>query len=241
MSYIEKQNTGSIFRDSPLRLVFLALTFLLMMVSLYMIFLWVPTDLKLGLVQRVLYFHMPVALVGMFAFVLIFIGSVLYLWRRDQKWDALAYAAAEVGFVLTTLMLITGMIFGRPSWGVWWQWDARLTTSLILWFLYVAYFMVRGYATTSDQGARYAAALGIIGFIDVPIVYFSVHWWRTVHPPTVVGPLSESASIAPSMALTLLVSLVAISVLSAYLILERYSLRQVEFKLEEVRRNYGES
>ena len=200
-----------------------------------------PYESTMGLVQKIFYFHVP-AWIAMFSAVFVCgISSAIYLFKGKKLADHFAVAAAELTVLFGLIGLVTGPLWARKAWGLWWQWDARLTTSLILWFLYVAYFMVRGYATTSEQGARYAAAVGIIGFIDVPIVYLSVHWWRTVHPPTVLGPLSESASIAPSMALTLLVSFVAISVLSAYLILERYSLRQVEFKLEEVRRSYGES
>lgn len=218
----------------------LGTTLAAMAASMILIFFWVPTDANLGVVQRVFYIHMPVAVLGMAAFGVMFVASVLYLWRRHPRWDALAYAAAEPGVVLATLMLVTGMIFARPVWGVWWQWDPRLTTALILWFLYVAYFMLRAYAPTPAQGARYAAVLSIIGFVDVPIIYFSVQWWRTVHPPALLGPLAESGGLDPSMRLTLLVSLLAFTLLFAYLVLERYSLRRVELAFEEARQHYAE-
>ena len=210
-----------------------------MLVTLYLIFFWVPTDVNLGIVQRVFYFHVPVAILGMLSFVIVFIGSVLYLWRRAEQWDALGYSAAELGMMLTTLMLVTGAIWAKPVWGVWWQWDARLTTSLILWFIYVTYFMLRAYVPNKLQGARYASVLGVIGALDVAIIYFSVTWWRTVHPPALVGPLAESDSLESSMRVTLLVSLLAFSLLFAYLLGERYSLRRSEDILEEVYQQYG--
>ncbi len=220
------------------RLLLLGTSAIAMLATLYLVFLWVPTDVNLGIVQRVLYFHVPVAIWGMLAFFLVFAGSLLYLWRRDLRWDALAVAAAEVGFLLTSLMLLTGVVWARPVWGVWWQWDARLTTSLILWFVYVAYFMLRAYASTREQGARYASVLGILGSLNVVIIYLSVQWWRTVHPPAVVGPLAGSDSLPPSMQLTLLVSFVALSLLTAYLLWARYSLRRTEDILEGLYQRY---
>ena len=222
-----------------LRPPLLAASTVTMLVTLYLIFFWVPTDANLGIVQRVFYFHVPVAILGMLAFGIVFVGSVLYLWRRDERWDALAYSAAELGVMLTSLMLVTGVIWAKPVWGVWWQWDTRLTTSLILWFIYVAYFMLRAYAPSRVQGARYASVLGVIGALDVVIIYFSVTWWRTVHPPAMVGPLAESGSLESSMRLALLVSLLAFSLLFAYLLGERYSLRRAEDTLEEVYQRYG--
>jgi len=142
--------------------------------------------------------------------------------------------------VLATLMLVTGMLFARPVWGVWWQWDARLTTSLILWFLYVGYFMLRVYSPTPSQASRNSAALSIVGFLDVPIIYFSVEWWRTVHPPVLAGPLAEPNSLDPAMQVTLLVAFIAFGVLFSYLVFHRYHLRRIEIGLEEMHQRYGE-
>ncbi|MFQ5860676.1 MAG: cytochrome c biogenesis protein, partial [Dehalococcoidia bacterium] len=168
--------------------VLLVLTGVLMLVNLYLIFLWAPTDAILGEVQRVFYFHVPIAFVSLMAFFVVFLGSVLYLLRGTRRWDILAHSAAEVGVLFTTLTLITGSIWARPIWGVWWTWDPLLTTTLILWLIYVGYLMLRAYAPTLAQGARFSAVLGIVGFVDVPIVYFAANWWRSVHPERVVGP-----------------------------------------------------
>ena len=159
-----------------------------MVVDLYLIFMWAPTDAILGHVQRIFYFHVPIAWVAFLAFFVVFVSSIVFLWKRSPWWDALAHSAAEIGVVFATLILITGAIWAKPVWGVWWTWEPRLTTSLILWLVYVGYLMVRAYAPSRSQGATYAAVLGIVGFIDVPIVYFAVEWWRAVHPESVVGP-----------------------------------------------------
>ena len=172
--------------NSPARNVLLLLSGVSMVGVLYLVFLYAPTDRNLGLSQRIFYFHVSMAWVGFLAFFWVLVGSVGYLWKRSQRMDRLAYSSAEIGVVFTTLMLITGVLWAKPTWGVWWTWDPKLTTSLILWLIYVAYLMLRAYSPRGDQGARFAAILGIIGFIDVPIIYLSVVWWRTVHP-NVVG------------------------------------------------------
>ena len=140
------------------------------------------------------------------SFGVIFVGSVGYVWKRKPAYDRLARSSAELGFVFTTLVLVTGSLWGRPIWGAWWTWDARLTTTLILWFIYLGYFMVRAYAGDAERAARYAAVLGIIGAVDLPIIHVSVTWWRTLHPAPVV--LNTSGPDLPnSMLLTLLVML----------------------------------
>ena len=148
----------------------IALGLALMVAALYMIFVYVPTEKATGAIQRIFYFHVPLAWVGFLAFFVVFISSIMYLWKHSVKWDALARASAEVGVVFTSLVLITGSIWAKPVWGIWWTWDARLTGTLVLWFIYIAYLMVRGYAREESQGARFGAVLGIVGFLNVPIV-----------------------------------------------------------------------
>jgi heme exporter protein C len=206
----------------------------MMLVILYLIFIWVPTERNLGVSQRIFYFHVPIAWVAFLAFFIVLVGSVGYLWKRTQGWDRLAYCAAEIGVLFTTLMLITGILWAKPVWGVWWTWDPRLTTSLILWLIYVAYLMLRAYSPRGDQGARYAAVLGIAGFIDVPIVYLSIVWWRTVHPQAIVGP-AATGELDPSMRLLLMVSTLTFTLLFAYLLTHRLSLRKSEEEVEVVR------
>ena len=214
---------------------FLPLITVLMVVNLFLIFMWAPTDAILGHVQRIFYFHVPIAWVAFLAFFIVFVSSILYLWTRSDRWDALAHSAAEIGVVFATLILITGAIWAKPVWGVWWTWEPRLTTSLILWLMYVGYLMLRAYAPNRSQGATYAAVLGIIGFIDVPIVYFAVDWWRAIHPESVVGPLAETGSLDSDMRAVLMFSLVTFTLLFAFLLKERVSLRTLEDSLRRAR------
>ena len=220
--------------NSPARNVLLLLSGVSMVGALYLVFLYAPTDRNLGISQRIFYFHVSMAWVGFLAFFWVLVGSVGYLWKRSQKMDRLAYSSAEIGVVFTTLMLITGVLWAKPAWGVWWTWDPKLTTSLILWLLYVAYLMLRAYSPRGDQGARFAAVLGIIGFVDVPIIYLSVVWWRTVHPPVVLGPVAEG-SLEPSMRMVLMACTVAFTLLFAYLLMDRQALRRSEEEFEAVR------
>ena len=220
--------------NSPARNVLLLLSGVSMVGALYLVFLYAPTDRNLGISQRIFYFHVSMAWVGFLAFFWVLVGSVGYLWKRSQKMDRLAYSSAEIGVVFTTLMLITGVLWAKPSWGVWWTWDPKLTTSLILWLLYVAYLMLRAYSPRGDQGARFAAVLGIIGFVDVPIIYLSVVWWRTVHPPVVLGPVAEG-SLDPSMRMVLMACTVAFTLLFAYLLMDRQALRRSEEEVEAIR------
>ena len=208
---------------------------LLMLADLYLIFLVAPTDSVLGQVQRIFYFHVPLAVLSFLSFFLVFVASVGYLIRRSQKLDSLAHASAEVGVIFVTLALITGVIWARPVWGVWWTWEPRLTTTLILWLIYVAYMMVRSYAPNRARGAVYAAVVGIIGFVDVPIVYYSVQWWRSIHPSPVVGPLAEAGSLHPTMLAVLLFSFLAFLALFVYLVVERTALRNAEDAVRALR------
>ena len=218
-----------------LRTILLLVTGLLMLADLYLIFMIAPTDAVMGDVQRVFYFHVPMAIMSFLAFFVVFVASVGYLVRRSRRWDSVAHASAEVGVLFVSLALITGIIWGRPVWNTWWTWEPRLTTTLILWLIYVSYLMIRSYAPSQDKAARYSAVVGIIGFVDVPIVYYSVVWWRSIHPSPVVGPFAESGALEPIMLMTLLFSLVTFVVLFALLVWERAALRDSEDKLGEIR------
>jgi heme exporter protein C len=164
---------------------------------------------------RIVYFHVPMAWVAFLAFFVVLVASIGYLRTRNPRWDHLGRASAEVGVVFTTLVLVTGSIWGYPIWGTWWSWDPKLTTTLILWFMYLAYLMVRAYAEP-PRGPRYAAVLGILAVVDIPIVYMASTWWRTLHPSAVIGPLAPQQ---PSATITwvLLVSLLAFTVLYAFM------------------------
>lgn len=207
----------------------------LMLADLYLIFMVAPTDSVLGHVQRVFYFHVPVAIVSFLAFFLVFVASVMYLIRRDSRWDRLAHSAAEVGVLMVTLALVTGTIWARPVWNTWWAWEPRLTTTLILWLIYVAYLMIRSYAPSHARGALYSAVVGIVGFVDVPIVYYSVQWWRSIHPSPVVGPLAAADALNGTMLAVLLFSFLTFAVLFLHLLLERISLRDAEDQMRGIR------
>ena len=229
------QNPGNLGRLPSIKTSLAVITGVMMLVDLYLIFMVAPTDAVLGHVQRVFYFHVPIAIMSFLAFFVVFAGSLMYLIKRTPKWDAIAHASAEVGVVFVTLALITGIIWARPIWNTWWTWEPRLTTTLILWLIYVAYLMVRSYAPTQSKGAVYAAVMGIVGFIDVPIVYYSVVWWRSIHPSPVVGPFAEADALDGTMALILLYSFITFLFFFAYMVMERMELRSTEEALGRIR------
>ncbi len=226
MISMRDKNLGTI------RKLFLAIGGSAMVLNMYLIFMWVPTEKNLGIIQRIFYLHVPTAWVAFIAFFLVLIGSTGYLIKKSKLWDRLALASAEVGVLFTTVLIVTGVMWAKPVWGVWWNWDPRLTTSLILWLIYLAYLMLRSYAPSPEQGAKYAAILGIVGFLDVPIVYFSIKWWRTLHPQAVIGP-GSTGELDSSMRLLLLISTAIFTILFVHLLTTRMSLRKMEERLEE--------
>jgi len=209
----------------------LGLSFILFVGALYLIFIYVPTEKEMGIVQRIFYLMVPLGWLSLLSFLIVFIGSILYLAKRASKWDILAYSSAEVGIVFTTLALIVGSIWAKPIWGVWWTWEPRLTATLVLWLIYLAYFMVRSFATEESRGARFAAVVGIVGFIDIPIVILTTTLWRGMHP----GPLIFQGGLAPSMLLTLLVSLAAFTALYSLLLIQRVSMKNDEGEIRRLR------
>ena len=214
------------------RLLLHLTTFFVMLYVLYLIFLSVPTDKNLGISQRIFYFHVPLAWSGFLCFFIVLIGSIGYLWKKSLICDRLAHASSQIGVLFITLMLMSGVLWAKPVWGVWWTWDPRLTTSLILWLIYVAYLMLRAYSSNHQQGAKYAALLGIAGFIDVPIVYLSIYWWRTVHPQPLVGPATSGGGLDPSMQTALMISTLAFTLVLISLLVERMSLFRDQYALE---------
>ncbi len=211
----------------------------LMAVTLFMVFFWVPTEIQLGVSQRIFYFHVPLGWLGMLSIMLVAFGSIMYLITGKDKWDSFAYATAELGVVFASLILVTGVIWARGDLGWWWTWDAKLTTTLILWFIYVGYLMVRAYAPKGSQGARFGAVVALFGAVDAPIIYMATIWWRTAHPELNAGPLAEDGSLPGSVYLTLLVAAVTFTVLYAYVLVERYALRRSEADLDEIYQSFS--
>jgi heme exporter protein C len=187
-----------------------------------LVFWWVPLEAIQGYPQKIFYIHVPSAWIMYAAFGVVFAASIMYLWKRTALWDIFGRCAAEVGFLFTTLALATGMLWGKPIWGTYWTWDARLTSTLILWFIYGSYLLVRALARPDADVARLAAVVGIIGFLDVPIIHLSVLWWRTLHPQPVVMIIDDPGGGLPaSMLITLLTSLLAVSLIFAWLWIQR--------------------
>jgi heme exporter protein C len=216
--------------------ILVGLGFALMVAALYMVFIYVPTDKNTGAVQRIFYFHVPLAWIGFLAFFVVFVCSILYLTKRNVKWDTIASASAEVGVVFTSLVLITGSVWAKAAWGIWWAWDARLTATLVLWFTYMAYLLVRQYVSEDSQRARLSAVIGIVGFIDVPIVMLAVMLWRTQHP----GGIIFEGGLAPSMLATLMVCIGAFTVLYSVLIIQSTRLKNLEADIRDTKNKQAE-
>jgi len=188
------------------------LTLTTMIAALVMVFLYVPNERVQGVVQRIFYFHLPAAWNTFLGFFIVAGASASYLWQGNRFSDLLAQAAAEIGMVFCTIVLITGSIWARPIWGVWWTWDPRLTMVVVLWAIYAAYLLLRHLAGDTEQIARYAAVLGIVGVLDIPLLHISVRLWRGIHPKI------ERGGLAPEMMWTLLMCTAAFLCLFTWLL-----------------------
>jgi heme exporter protein C len=206
-----------------------AVVVLLVVAAAYGAFFIAPTDIKQGLIYRILFLHVSTA------FFICFIGNLMYVWRRTPQWDWLGTSAAEVGLAFTTVVLVTGPIWAHPVWGIWWTWDARLTSTFVLWLLYVSYLLLRTLVEEPDRRALFTALFGIFAFLDVPLVFGSIRWWRTQHPqPVVMG--GPGSGLDPTMWKVLFFSWMAMLGLMTLLLLARYRLEAMRGDLEIVRR-----
>jgi heme exporter protein C len=188
--------------------------------GLVMAFGVAPREITQGNVQRIMYLHVPTVLVAYLAFAVVLVASIAYLWRRDPAADRLAHASAEVGVLFTGLTIAAGAIWGKPTWGTWWTWDARLTSVAILFVMYLGYLLLRGMIEDRERAARYCAVLGIIAALDIPLVHFSVYWWRTLHqPPSLLKP--GPATMSRGILAALLVNIVAFALLYVYFVAKR--------------------
>ena len=201
---------------------------LLLWVAVAMIFFYAPTERVMGPIQKIFYFHLASAFVAFLSFFTAFISGVLYLVKKDLKWDCWGAASVEIGLVFTSLVLITGVLWGRPVWNAWWTWDPRLTTSLILWFIYAAYFILRSAVERRDKRAAFCAVMAIVGFVDVPIVFLSARLWRTIHPVVI---RAGSIDMEPAMIHTLVVSLFAFTALWGLLLSQKVKILSMANKV----------
>lgn len=205
------------------------LTAVLLSYALYLALEVAPTEATMGDVQRIFYYHVPSAWTAFLLFTINFVASVIYLIRKSVKADIVALVAAEVGVVFCTVVLVTGPIWARPVWGIWWTWDLRLTLTLVLWLIYVSYLMLRRFSS-SGQTPLIAAVLAVLGALDVPLVYFSIWFFRTQHPSPVIG---GGGSLDPRMAHVLLINWAAFSAFAFLVCWSRYRLEALQRAVDE--------
>ncbi len=188
-----------------------------------------PAEGDMGHLQKIMYVHVPAAWMTFLSFFVVLVFSVRYMWKRRENDDLIAASAAEVGATFNGLTLMLGMIWGRPAWGVWWVWDARLTSTLVLFLIFVGYLALRAFVDDPDQKARWSAAVGAIGALNVPIVYMSVKWWRTLHQPP-----SSPATLDPAYTMGLRLNAIALLLVMIYFIRKRYEIARLERAAEHM-------
>lgn len=203
--------------------------------DLYRILLVVPDEANQGSVFRILYFHLPSILASFSGFFVALVCSVIYLVKKDLRFDAVAAAVTEVSFAMSTIVLATGSIWGRRTWGIWWTWDARLTSMLVCWLLYAGYLMLRRAVEETTTRARLSAALSIFAFADVYIVWKSIEWWRTQHPAPVLS-IRNGGGMAPGMETPLYLNMLCFVLISAMLVMIRMRQERVRTEIEALRR-----
>jgi heme exporter protein C len=209
---------------------------IVMIMALYLVFVYAPTERTMGDVQRVFYFHVSSAWVGFFAFFVTLIASVAYLWKETRQWDIVALSSVEVGVTFMTMAIISGSIWAKVAWNVWWTWDPRLTTSTILWLIYVSYLMLRNAIDEEVRRARFAAVYGIVGFVSVPITFMAIRWWRTIHPVILD---SQGFSLAAPMLITMLFCIGTFTLLYFTLLVHRVRLEQLADEVEQLKHKLG--
>lgn len=217
-------------RIQKLDKIFSILLFIVVPVGLYFAFFYAPVERVMGIVQKIFYFHVASAWVGFFAFFITFAASILYLITKKYAFDDIAAASAEIGLAFCTIVILTGPLWAKPAWGKFWTWDPRLTSTLLLWFIYVGYIMLRQFMDESDRRAKFSAAVGIIGFIDVPVVFLSIQWWNnTIHPNVVQ---KGGGGLHPDMLTAMLVCLSVFTIIYISLLIRRLRLTNLERRIK---------
>ena len=200
------------------------------------VFVFAPTETEQGFVQKIMYIHVPSVIVTYLAFFVTFAFGIAYLWKRFLVFDRIAKVSAEIGLIFCAMVLLSGAIWGRPTWGTYWVWDARLTTTLLLFLIFLGYFLLRLSVQDREKEARFASVLGIIGFLDIPIVHKSVEWWRTLHQPSTLFKVEEGAAkpaMPPELLYPLLASMFAMLLFYGYLMLLRWQMEENQDQLHE--------
>jgi heme exporter protein C len=203
------------------------------LIALGMAFLYAPREMTMGEVQRIFYFHVASAWVGFFAFFVTFLAGIGYLVRGERRWDILALSSVEIGLTFIAMTVITGSLWARPAWGTYWTWEPRLTISAVQLLIYIAYSMLRASIDSPERKARFAAVYGIVAFVTVPLSWFAIRWWRTVHPDILTS--GEGMAITSPMVHTLLTSLAAFTLLYATILRQRMRLERAADALARLR------
>lgn len=201
-------------------------------ISQCLIYFYAPVEQVLGYAQKIFYYHLPVAWWSFVSFFLSAAFGILFLLKKQPRYDIISHAHAEIGFLLATLTLITGSIWGRHSWGVWWTWDPKLTTALVLWFIFAAYLVVRTMPMPREQKGNVSAVIAVIGFLDVPLVFFATRLWRSIHPAVFH---SEGGGLEPEMVHTIIFCVLSFVFLWAWLAVFRINQLKQEHELEKIR------
>ena len=221
-----------------LKNLFAIISLLLILLSIAAIFYYAPVEQTMGIVQKIFYFHVASGWTGLFlAFGIVFVMSVLFLWKKKEIYDTWAYCSAEIGVLFTSLVLLTGPMWAKPIWNTYWTWDPRLTTTLILWLIYIGYLLLRNMISSQEKAARISAVYGIIGFVDVPIVYLSIRLWRTLHPEHVMIMSGENSGLDPRMFQVLILSLAAFTFLFFTLLLIRVDIEKLTKSIDHIKKN----
>ena len=210
-----------------------AISALSVAVALFLVFLVAPREAVMGDMQRVFYFHVPSAWVGYLALFVSFVASLLFLFRRERRWDRVAHSSVEIGLVYITQGIITGSIWAKATWGVWWTWEPRLTTSAVLWAIYASYLTLRRAMEDPSRRARVAAVYSVLGFVAVPINFMAIRWWRTVHPLVFD---SEGSHLTPTMLAVLIFCVVTFTLVFFSLLAFRLRLQRLSDQVQALKR-----
>jgi heme exporter protein C len=225
------------FKQDLVGIVLIGLSCATVLVALGMVFLYAPREATMGDVQRIFYFHVASAWVGFFAFFVTFVGGIVYLAQGTRRWDILAVSSVEIGLTFITMVLITGALWAKPAWGTYWTWEPRLTISAVQMLIYVAYVMLRTAIESPERKARFAAVYGIAAFVTVPLSWFAIRWWRTIHPDVLTS--GEGMALTSPMVHTLLFSIAAFTLLYVTLLRQRIRLERAADALLQLRMREG--
>jgi len=222
---------------SKLYKMMFAITVPMTLVALYLVFIWSPVERMMGPVQKIFYFHVASAWNAFFAFFIVFVFSLLYLFTKKRKYDLIAGVSGEIGVIFTAIVLTTGPIWARSAWNTWWTWEPRLTTTLILFFLYIGYIMIRNLDMDWQKRARLASVFGIISFANVPIVYMSIRWWESNLHPVVMSEGAEGAGggLEPSMLFTLIFSVFTLTLIYFILLQKGLYVEKLKLKVQKIK------